>query len=122
MEKPDLAVLLCASLSPLCQWRLLTPQSPHQTQLSIPEAPGGLARGPGYTSSLGYSCGFQLLEAAVVASSKHGMDQQSTNRGAIYSRVALGPGAGPRAWGGSSSPHQGPEKQRRMKCWVSAFL
>lgn len=28
--------------------------------------------GPGYTSRLGYCCGFQLLEAAVVASSKHG--------------------------------------------------
>lgn len=33
---------------------------------------GAWPRGPGHTSGLGYSCGFQLLEAAVVASSKHG--------------------------------------------------
>ena len=84
---------------------------------------GAWPRGPGHTSRLGYSCGFQLLEAAVVASSKHGCGSAvDGTRGAIYSRVALGPGAGPRAWGGSSSPHQGPERRRLMKCRVSAFL
>lgn len=48
--------------------------------LSLPTKPssvslrllGAWPRGPGYTSRLGYCCGFQLLEAAVVASSKHG--------------------------------------------------
>ena len=48
--------------------------------LSLPTRPssvslrllGAWPRGPGYTSRLGSCCGFQLLEAAVVASSKHG--------------------------------------------------
>lgn len=63
--------------------------------------------GPGHTSCLGYSCGFQLFEAAVVASSKSGCGSATDEaRGAIYSRVALGPGAGPAAWGGSATPRQ----------------
>lgn len=43
-------------------------------------------------------------------------------RGAIYSRVAPGPGAGPGAWGVSVAPHQGSAEWRRMECWVSASL
>lgn len=89
----------------------------------LPAAPWAWPCGPGHTSSLGSGCGFQLLEAAVVASSKQGYGSAADGtRGAIYSRVALGPGAGPRAWGGSAAPHQGPVKRRRMKCGVSAFL
>lgn len=44
------------------------------------------------------SCGFQLFEAAVVASFKSGCGSIADETlGAIYSWVALGPGAGPRA-------------------------
>lgn len=104
-------------------WLPSTPQSPHQAQLSFPEAPGGLA-----PWSWLHVPPWLLLWLPVVRSSCSGLLQtwlwisSRWNRGAIYSRVALGPGARPRAWGGSSSPHQGLEKQRRMKCRVSAFL
>lgn len=89
----------------------------------LPVAYWSWTRWPGHTSSLGYSCGFQLFEAAVVASSKSGCGSATDDtQGAIYSRVALGPGAGPTAWGGSATPRQGPAEWRWMKCWVSAFL
>lgn len=89
----------------------------------LPAAPWARTHGPGHTSGLGYSCGFQLFEAAVVASSKSGCGSATDEtRGPIYSRVAPGPGAGPRVWRGSATPHQGPVKSRRMKCWVSVFL
>lgn len=64
-----------------------------------------------------------VVRSSGAASSKHGCGSAvDGTRGAIYSRVALGPGAGPRAWGDSAAPHEGPAKRRRMKCWVSAFL
>lgn len=52
----------------------------------------------GGTRKLWLSCGFQLFEAAVVASFKSGCGSIADETpGAIYSRVALGLGARPRA-------------------------
>lgn len=108
-------------------WKLQAPSAPQppcQARLSIPLslcAPCAWTCGPGHTSSLGSSCGFQLFEAAVVASSKRGCGSVTDEtRGAIYSGW---PWAWSRAhaWGGSATPRQGPAQWREMKCWVSAF-
>lgn len=42
----------------------------------LPAAPWAWTCGPDHTVGLGYSCGFPLCEAAVVASSKVAVDQQ----------------------------------------------
>lgn len=86
------------------------PSSPCQAHLNMAHclspAPWVWSHAPGHTSRLGYRCGFQLFKAAVVASSKSGYGSATDEtQGAIYSRVALGPGAGPRAWGDSGTPH-----------------
>lgn len=104
-------------------WLPLAPQSPRQAYLNIALSPcSSVARGPRAWPHLKPRLQLWLLvfEAAVVASSKRGwVSAADETRGAIYSGVALGPGAGPRAWGGSATPHQGPVKSRWMECWVS---
>nr|XP_023397404.1 uncharacterized protein LOC111748856 [Loxodonta africana] len=58
----------------------------------LPPTPCAWTHSAGHSGSLGFSCGFQLFKAAVVASSEGGCGSATDEtRGAIYSRVALGP-------------------------------
>lgn len=113
-SSPALLILL----SPV-PWKRQAPSAPRppcQAHLSIPLspcAPCAWTCGPGHTSSLGSSCGFQLFEAAVVASSKRGCGSVTDEtRGAIYSGVALGLEQGPRL-GRLSDSSSGPSAVER---------
>lgn len=73
----------------------LTPPFPRQACLCLAPRASDPRSGPRVKPWL--SCGFQLFEAAVVASSKSGCGSAADEtQGVIYSRVALGPGARPR--------------------------
>lgn len=104
VEKRDPALLSRSSFSPLRPRRLLAPlgspvPSPSRPQYHVVSLQ---LRGPGpdHTASLGCSCGFQLFEAAVVASSKVAVDQQQMKPEGLFIagwprglEQGLGPGA-----------------------------
>lgn len=82
-----------APVSPRLPSSLAKPVSVHTTSPSAPCALDPCSQ-PRLKPWL--SCGFQLFEAAVVASSKSGCGSAADEtQGVIYSRVALGPGARP---------------------------